>query len=105
MESSYQTLSAIYDIVKSDPSPHTYLCTPQAIILRQTQDWASIQKNLEMLAAEQLITMRQLDKMVVCITAEGITKAKSIRNNFVNMNFSFSEEENTELIQKSLNPL
>lgn len=98
MEPCYQTLSTIYDIAKSDPSPHTYLCTPQAIILRQTQDWASIQKHLELLAAEQLITIKQLDKLVICITHAGIAKAKSIKNNFVNKNFSFSDEKKPGLI-------
>ncbi len=98
MEAYYQTLSAIYDIVKSDPSPHTYLCTPQAIILRHTQDWASIQKHLEVLAFEQFITIKQLDKMVICITPDGITKAKSIKNNFINKNFSFSQENKTDFI-------
>lgn len=98
MESHYQTLSVIYDIVKSDPSPHTYLCTPQAIILRQTQDWVSIEKSLEVLAAEHLIVIKKLDKIVVCITQDGITKAKSLRNNFVNNNFSFSQLKKTGLI-------
>lgn len=103
MEPCYQTLSAIYDIVKSDSSPHTYLCTPQAIILRHTQDWDSIQKHLEVLATEQLVTIKRLDKIVICITEAGITKAKSIRNNFVNKNFSFSEEKKTDFIANDLN--
>src|SRR3954451_5722715 len=98
MESHYQTLSVIYEIVKSDTSPHTFLCTPQAIILRHTLDWASIQKHLEILAGEQLITIKQLDKMVICITLAGMVKAKSIRNNFINKNFSFSQDSNADLI-------
>ncbi len=103
MEPHYQTLSVIYDIVKADSSPHTYLCSPQAIILRHTQDWAFIQKHLEILAAEQLVSMRQLDKMVICITQAGIAKAKSIRNNFTNTNFSFSEEKKKDLIANAGN--
>lgn len=103
MEPCYQTLSVIYDIVKSDPSPHTFLCTPQAIILRHTQDWTTIQKHLDMLAAEQLVTIKQLDKIVICISPEGITKAKSIRNNFVNKNFSFSEEKKPNVIENDMN--
>lgn len=98
MEPRFQTLSTIYDIVKSDPSPHTYLCTPQAIILRQTEDWPSIQKQLEVLAAERLITIRQLDKLVICITHEGIAKAKALKNNFVNTNFSFSNQKSASLL-------
>ncbi|MDB5245959.1 MAG: hypothetical protein JWQ40_353 [Segetibacter sp.] len=93
MEACYQTLSTIYEIVKSDPSPHTYLCTPHEIILRQTQDWSLIQKHLEALAAEKLINIKQLDKIAISINPEGITKVKSLKNNFVNNNFSFPGEE------------
>ena len=93
MEACYQTLSTIYEIVKSDPSPHTYLCTPHEIILRQTQDWSLIQKHLEALAAEKLIHIKQLDKIAISISPAGITKAKSLKNNFISTNFSFPKEE------------
>lgn len=92
MEACYETLSAIYEIVKSDPSPHTYLCTPHQIILRHTQDWLSIQKHLEILSAEKLITVKQLDKIAISITQAGIAKLKSFKNNFVNNNYSFKKE-------------
>lgn len=100
MEACYQTLSTIYEIVKSDPSPHTYLCTPHEIILRQTQDWSLIQKHLEILSAEKLITVRQLDKIAISINPAGITKAKGLKNNFVNNNFSFSNPEITISVPK-----
>lgn len=90
MDACYLTLTTIYDIVKSDPSPHTYLVTPHAIILTTSADWASIQKHLESLAAEKYIVIKHLDKMAISITPEGITKAKNLRNNFVNSNFSIS---------------
>jgi len=93
MEACYQTLLTIYEIVKPDPAPHTYLCTPHEIILRQTQDWSSIQKHLEILATEQLIVIKQLDKMAICITPSGIAKAKSLKNNFVSKNFSLPVEK------------
>jgi hypothetical protein len=99
MEDRYQTLLAIYDIVKSDHSPHTYLCSPQQIILRQTQDWPLIQKQLETLAIEKLVTIKQLDKIAITITPTGIAKAKSFKNNFVNNNFSFPEEETPSFIK------
>lgn len=98
MEPQYKTLSTIYDIVKSDSSPHTYLCTPQAIILRQIEDWASIQKHLEVLASEQLITIKQLDRLVICITPAGIAKAKAVKNNFVTDNFSFSDRKSPNFL-------
>jgi predicted transcriptional regulator len=91
MTAAYQTLSIIYDIVKSDTAPHTYLCTPHEIILRQTEDWKSIQKHLETLAAEQLIIIKQLDKIAISITAAGIAKAKALKNNFVNKDFALGE--------------
>ena len=98
MEPHYKTLSTIYEIVKSDSSPHTYLCTPQSIILRHTEDWASIEKHLEALVAEHFVTIKQLDKLVICITQAGIVKAKAIRNNFVSHNFSFSEKKLSNLL-------
>src|SRR3954453_20921229 len=98
MDDRYKTLLAIYDIVKSDHSPHTYLCSPHQIILRQTQDWLLIQKHLEALAAEKLVTIKQLDKIVVSITPDGITKAKTFKNNFVNNNFSFPNDDIQPLI-------
>lgn len=93
MESCYQTLLTIYEIVKTDPSPHTYLCTPHEIILRQTQEWSLTQKHLEALAIEKLVTIRQLDKIAICITQAGITKAKSLRNNFVNNHFVLQQDK------------
>lgn len=92
METCYQTLSTIYEIVKSDPSPHTYLCTPHQIILRQPGDWGTIQKHLELLAIEKLITIKQLDKIAISITPEGIAKVKSVKNKFVNVDFTFQNE-------------
>jgi predicted transcriptional regulator len=93
MEDCYQTLTTIFEIVKSDPAPQTYLCTPHEIILRQTQDWETIQKHLEMLAAEHLVTIKQLDKMAISITTSGIAKAKALKNNFVSKNFTLPAKD------------
>lgn len=93
MEACYQTLSTIYDIVKKDPAPQTYLCTPHEIILRQTLDWNSIQKHIDKLAAEQLIIVKQLDKIFISITDAGIVKAKALKNNFVGNNFALPEKK------------
>jgi predicted transcriptional regulator len=102
MEACYQILTTIYEIVKTDPAPETYLCTPHQIILRQSLDWTSFQQHLEMLATEKLITIKQLDKMAVCITPAGIAKAKSLKNNFVNNNFSFSKSDEESMPAKPL---
>jgi predicted transcriptional regulator len=102
MEACYQTLTTIYEIVKSDPAPQTYLCTPHELILRQTQDWDTIQKHLKALAAEQLVIIRQLDKMAICITETGITKAKSLKNNFVNKKFTLPAKREQDIRLKPL---
>ncbi len=100
MEDCYHTLSAIYEIVKSDTAPHTYLCTPHEIILRHSQDWKEIERHLTVLTNEKLITVKQLDKIVISITHEGIVKAKSLKNNFVSSNFSFNTRDKEILIMK-----
>ena len=100
MEACYQTLTTIFEIVKSDAAPTTYLCTPHEIILRQTQDWGTIQKHLETLAKEQLVTIKQLDKMAISITTAGIAKAKSLRNNFVSKDFKLPVQDGKNIIVK-----
>jgi hypothetical protein len=103
MEPCYNTLLTIYNIVKTDPTPTTYLCTPHEIILRHTEDWTSVQRHLEVLLAEKLIIIKQLDKIVISITPEGIVKAKSMKNNFVNKNFTLSHGQSEEPIIKPNN--
>jgi predicted transcriptional regulator len=98
MEACYKTLITIFDIVKSDPSPTTYLVTPHEIILRHNQDWTGIQQHFETLAAEKLIIIRQLDKIVVSITNAGVAKSRSLKNNFVATNFSFSASEEVKIL-------
>lgn len=93
MEAYHETLLTIYSIVKSESSPETYLCTPHEIILRQSQDWTTIQGHLDQLEKEHFITIKHLDKIAVCITAAGIAKSKALKNNFVTNNFSFSNEK------------
>ena len=81
MEPRYQTLRTIYDIVKHDPQPHTYLCRPREIILRQFLDWGIIQQHLKMLEEEQLVATRQLDTLTILITPAGIDKLHSFVGN------------------------
>ena len=102
MDACYLTLTTIYEIVKLDPSPHTYLVTPHEIILKHSIDWTSIQKHLETLAAEKFVVIKHLDKIAISITPEGIAKAKNLKNNFVNTNFSFpgSGKENMPVQHK-----
>jgi len=93
MNDAYQVLSIIYDIVKNDPAPLTYLCTPHEIVLRQTEGWTSIEKHLTVLTEEKLVTIKKLDKIAICITEAGIIKAKTLKNNFVNKDFSIPVHE------------
>ena len=101
MEAYYETLLTIYSIVKPESSPETYLCTPHEIILRRSQDWTTIQSHLDQLEKENFINVKHLDKIAVCITSKGIDKSKTLKNNFVSNNFSFSKEKE-EMITKHL---
>ena len=78
MAPQYQTLGTIYNIVKNDPHPTTYLCTTRDIILRQVAGWSSIEKDLELLEREKLIVIKKLDRVVVCITSLGIEVVSAI---------------------------
>ncbi|MEO6220749.1 MAG: hypothetical protein ABIO81_10005 [Ginsengibacter sp.] len=89
MESEYQTLQTIFHIVKNDTHPETYLCSPREIILRQSQEWETIQEHLQTLVNEGLILIKQLDKIAVCITPKGLEKAKSLVQSHQPL-FSFS---------------
>jgi hypothetical protein len=72
MHPQYQTLQTIYNIVISDSHPTTYPCTTRDIILRQVSGWNYIEKHLELLEKENLIVIKKLDRVVVCITSAGI---------------------------------
>lgn len=72
MAPQYQTLQTIYEIVKDDTQPTTYLCSTRDIILRQAAGWYSIEKHLELLELEKLIVIKKLDRVAICITLEGI---------------------------------
>ncbi len=77
MEEEYLTLKTIFDIVKHDPSPETYLCSAREIILRQLNGWEVIQLHLKALAEKDLIVIKQLDKIAISITGKGIEKIKA----------------------------
>jgi predicted transcriptional regulator len=77
MELKYTTLKTIYEIVMNEASPLTYACFPNQIIIRQTQPWDIIIKQLDELAAEGLITIQQ-PGTTICITPKGMEKATTI---------------------------
>lgn len=77
MEPKYATLKTVYEIVKSETNPLTYACFPNQIIIRQTQPWDIIIKQLDELAGEGLISIQQ-PGTTICITENGIEKVKSV---------------------------
>jgi len=93
MEPSYNTLQIIYQIVKAERSPETYLCSPHQLLLRHTEDWDTIEQHLRLLTAEKLIIIKQLDKIAITITSAGIEKAKTFKNNFVSNNFQLKAND------------
>ena len=77
MGDEYYTLQTIFNIVKNDPNPETYLCSAREIILRQFNEWDVIQHHLKLLTERGLVVVKQLDKIAICITSAGIETIKS----------------------------
>lgn len=77
MNSPYQTLQTIYEIVKDDPQPQTYLCRPRELILRQMKNWDLIHQELMQLEQQGLVVTRQLDTLSISITMLGLERIRS----------------------------
>ncbi|HSQ44403.1 MAG TPA: hypothetical protein VLM16_05375 [Ginsengibacter sp.] len=77
MEEEYLTLQTIFDIVKNDANPQTYLCSAREIILRQFNGWDVIQRHLQLLAEKEFVVVKQLDKIAISITQSGIDRVKA----------------------------
>jgi predicted transcriptional regulator len=77
MGDEYNTLQTIFNIVKNDANPETYLCSAREIILRQLNEWDTIQHHLKILTEKGFVIIKQLDKIAICITTTGIEKIKS----------------------------
>ena len=91
METFYQTLQIIYKIVMQDADPTTFPCTYRDIILNSPHDTSIIQEHLDILAAEEMLLVKKLDRPVFCITNKGIDKMKSLTwNQNVNAEEYFS---------------
>ena len=69
-------MKTVYEIAMKEANPLNYACFPNQIIIHQTQPWDIIIKQLNELAAEELITIQQ-PGTTVCITAKGMEKATS----------------------------
>lgn len=77
MEEEYLTLQTIFDIVKNDANPQTYLCSAREIILRQFNGWDVIQGHLQLLAEKEFVVVKHLDKIAISITQSGIDRVKA----------------------------
>lgn len=77
MQTHYQLLHTIYEIVKNDPQPEHYGCRPRELILRQLQEWSVIQQQLELLEKEELVVTEQQNTLVIRITTAGLAKVKA----------------------------
>jgi len=77
MEEEYLTLQTIFDIVKNDANPQTYLCSAREIILRQFNGWDVIQQHLQLLAEKEFVVVKHLDKIAISITQSGIDRVKA----------------------------
>jgi hypothetical protein len=82
MEDEYLTLQTIFDIVKNDANPQTYLCSAREIILRQFNEWDVIQTHLQLLAEKELVVVKHLDKIAISITQSGIDRIKSASSHY-----------------------
>ncbi len=80
METMYHTLQTIYNIVKHDTDPTTFLCTYRDIILNSISDTATIQQDLDALISENLLLVKKLDCTVFCITTLGIEHLQTNEN-------------------------
>ena len=76
MQDHHHLLYTIYDIVKNDPQPEQYACRPRELILRRLQEWPVIQQQLTLLEDEGFVTTRQLDTLIINITAAGLEKVQ-----------------------------
>jgi hypothetical protein len=79
MEDAIVTLKTIYEIVKNEAYPETYLCSAREIILRQFNGWDVIENHLRVLEEGELVVVKHLDKIAISITQKGIDEVKSRR--------------------------
>lgn len=77
MDNTYYTLQTLYRIVREEPHPEQYLCTPREMILHSTFGWDTIHKHLLALAQQGLVMLQQLDTPHCYITTQGIETIKS----------------------------
>ena len=81
MESKYQTLLIIYELIKHEPNPPLIMLQPGQIIIRQNFPWDEIVNHLHELQSEGLVTIKQLSTAAISITAKGLDQITALRSN------------------------
>ena len=77
MKDALVTLKTIYEIVKNEANPETYLCSAREIILRQFNGWDVIENHLKLLEEREFVVVKHLDKIAISITQLGIGEVNS----------------------------
>lgn len=80
METRYATLKTVFDLVKEERSPTNYPCALNQVLVRQDQPWDVLLNNLQLLADEELVRLRQADTLQISITNKGLEKAAQLEN-------------------------
>jgi hypothetical protein len=80
METRYATLKTVFDLVKEERSPTAYPCALNQVLVRQDQPWDVLLNNLQRLADEDLVQLRQVGTLQISITTKGIKKAEQLQN-------------------------
>ncbi|MBL0183017.1 MAG: hypothetical protein IPP96_12275 [Chitinophagaceae bacterium] len=78
MQSKYQTLQTIYELVKNDAHPTSSVIYPNEIIVRQNFPWDESVKHLDELRSEKLIDILHHSPALVLITELGFQYILSI---------------------------
>ena len=80
METRYATLKAVFDLVKEERSPTNYPCALNQVLVRQDQPWDVLLTNLQLLADEELVQLKQVGTLQISITNKGLEKAVQLKN-------------------------
>jgi hypothetical protein len=78
METQYATLQTVFDLVKEEVSPTQYPCALNQVLVRQNQPWDVLLSHLQLLAAEELVQLRQVGTLQISITDKGIQVAEQM---------------------------
>jgi len=68
----FQTLHAIFNLVKEHPAHTTPLLQTNELLLRQDLPWDEVSRHLGELQEEGFIVLRQSPASVISLTAKGI---------------------------------